>query len=53
VRQLQVGLAKPPLPGFAVPAIEVQVITALVESGHVVEENAGLVSGRCVMTECV
>ena len=39
VRQLQVGLAKALSRGFAVPAIEVQVITALVESGHVVEDG--------------
>ena len=39
MRQLQVGLAKALSRAFAVPAIEVQVITALVESGHVVEDD--------------
>ena len=39
VRQLQVGLAKALARGFAVPAIEVQVITSLVDSGHVVEDG--------------
>lgn len=37
VRQLQVGLAKALARGFAVTPAEVQVITSIVESGHVVE----------------
>jgi hypothetical protein len=37
VRQLQEGLARALSRGFAVAAGEVQVITSVVESGHVVE----------------
>jgi hypothetical protein len=37
VRQLQVGLARALARGLAVTPAEVQVITSIVESGHVVE----------------
>jgi hypothetical protein len=37
VRQLQEGLARALARGFAVAPAEVQVITSIVESGHVVE----------------
>jgi hypothetical protein len=37
LRQLQVGLARALGRGFAVAPAEVQVITSIVESGHVVE----------------
>ena len=39
VRRLQVGLARALGRGFAVVVAEVQVITSIVESGHVVENG--------------
>lgn len=39
VRQLQVGLARALCRGFAVDPGEVQVITSIVEPGHVVENG--------------
>ena len=39
VRRLQVGLARALGRGFAVDPAEVQVITSIVESGHVVEKG--------------
>ena len=39
VRRLQVGLARALSRGFVVAPAEVQVITSLVESGHVVEDG--------------
>ena len=39
VRRLQVGLASALARGFAVDPVEVQVITSIVESGHVVENG--------------
>ena len=39
VRRLQVGLATALAKGFEVDAVEVQVITLIVESGHVVENG--------------
>ena len=39
VRQLQVGLASALARGFAVDPVEVQVITSIVESGHVVQNG--------------
>jgi hypothetical protein len=39
VRQLQVGLARALTRGFAVASSEVQVISSVVHSGHVVEDG--------------
>jgi hypothetical protein len=39
VRQLQMGLARALSRGLAVPATEVQVISSIVDSGHVVEDG--------------